>query len=634
MADYNITLSDSVTVINIPEGAVSSAYSVPLVGQNATTYGDDVAAGFLRHLENFSAATAPQLNAFLGNPAVLKGQLWFDSVNSVLNVNIGTTATPNFQQITATQKGATTNSMLRWDGTKWAEENQALLTSAGTFSLRDTGLSKTVSFSHSGSNFVMDGTSTVTDVTMQNFSGDFTVLSPSADTSGLSVEHDGTALAIRANGTSNAINVTATGTEAINLPATVKLNTAASTASRAGVNVAEGVAPSAPVDGDVWVTAAGEFFARLNGVSQNIAAAAGGTVTASTGADDRVAVFTTGTNIEGDANFTWDGSNLSATNIGGIAEGDLLDKSQNSEVITGTNWDFSGISNSSGQIAATTGTTLRILSTDNTDYVDFSHGSGASDGIFDITATATSQIHISGADVGLEFGSNLEFLNDTGANERITFRTDNATAGGSIGWRDSSNNLEAQIFYYAGLLNVGGSTLTNFRVSTSSDGEINVSDQVTFDGVQTALSTLCGGTWDAGVGGGVTSKMFVKDVDGVSRNIGWNETPTQNIGLGTYTLDNDDVANFLTHDGNLGSTLVECPNSSLIPIGATWILANDGTTAGTCTIAGAVGVTLYWLDGGGGASATTGTRTLAKQGICTIRKQSNTQYQIWGAGLT
>jgi len=57
---------------------------------------------------------------------------------------------------------------------------------------------------------------------------------------------------------------------------TVPLNTAASDTTLAGLNIAEGVAPAAPVDGDVWVTAAGEFFARLNGVTTDLAGGGGG----------------------------------------------------------------------------------------------------------------------------------------------------------------------------------------------------------------------------------------------------------------------------------------------------------------------------------------------------------------------
>ena len=49
-----------------------------------------------------------------------------------------------------------------------------------------------------------------------------------------------------------------------------QLGTAASTAAGAGFAIAEGVAPTAPVDGDVWVTAAGAFNARLNGATVDL----------------------------------------------------------------------------------------------------------------------------------------------------------------------------------------------------------------------------------------------------------------------------------------------------------------------------------------------------------------------------
>lgn len=49
------------------------------------------------------------------------------------------------------------------------------------------------------------------------------------------------------------------------LDVTGATQTSASTTSRAGLNITEGDAPSSPVDGDVWVTAAGEFNAQLDG---------------------------------------------------------------------------------------------------------------------------------------------------------------------------------------------------------------------------------------------------------------------------------------------------------------------------------------------------------------------------------
>jgi len=100
-----------------------------------------------------------------------------------------------------------------------------------------------------------------------------------------------------------------------------KVNTAAGIAGRAGLNIKTGVAPTSPIDGDTWTTAAGEFFVRLNGASVDLAA--GGTVSAygsPVPLNNEVAIWTDGTTIQGDSNFTWDGSTLSLTgqtNLGG-----------------------------------------------------------------------------------------------------------------------------------------------------------------------------------------------------------------------------------------------------------------------------------------------------------------------------
>lgn len=623
MADYNITLSDSVTVINIPEGAVSSAYSVPLVGQNATTYGDDVAAGFLRHLENFSAATAPQLNAFLGNPAVLKGQLWFDSANSVLNVNIGTTATPNFQQITATQKGATTNSMLRWDGTKWAEENQAQLTSAGVFSLWDTGLSDAVSFNHTGTDFDIDGTSTTSDLSFSNFSGNFEI-------------RDGMELRVSGDpGNAQAIEFVPGDAAGVGLIRTVGVNRfrISGSINRFDVEGALGLEEraSAPTDvatfGQVWVNSSdnGLYYTNEAGADTRLDVTAGGTVTGS-GSNNRVAVWSGTNSLDSSAGFTWDGSNLSATNIGGIPEANLVNK--NAVETISAQWTHTSAINMQANITFEDNDQLRFGNSNDVN-IDFDATN------FTIDASGAALTVYSGAPFFIN-ATNLVVDNYDGESLRLQSNLNGVTQQTYIGFRDNANNLDASI---------GISSVTHNRLvidgygngvdieGTNSSTSIDVTDQIEFNSTQTALSTLAGGTWDAGVGAAVTSKMFVKDIDGVSRNVGWNETPTQNVGLGTYILNEDDVANFLTHEGNLGSVLIECPNRAQIPVGATWVIANDGVTAGTMTIDGGIGVTLYWLDGSGGGSVT-GLRTLARQGVATIRKQSNTQYQIWGAGLT
>lgn len=60
--------------------------------------------------------------------------------------------------------------------------------------------------------------------------------------------------------------LTASGTY-VNLTGTGRLATAASTTTQAGFNVAPGVAPTVPTNGDIWTTSAGALLVRLNGAT-------------------------------------------------------------------------------------------------------------------------------------------------------------------------------------------------------------------------------------------------------------------------------------------------------------------------------------------------------------------------------
>jgi len=98
-------------------------------------------------------------------------------------------------------------------------------------------------------------------------------------------------------------------TSTIELDSTSTLTLPASTTSAASLNIAEGVAPTVPADGDVWVTAAGEFFARLNGVSTDLAAGGGGNVSnTGTPLNNQIAVWTDATTVEGSSDITWNGT--------------------------------------------------------------------------------------------------------------------------------------------------------------------------------------------------------------------------------------------------------------------------------------------------------------------------------------
>jgi len=87
------------------------------------------------------------------------------------------------------------------------------------------------------------------------------------------------------------------------------ITTPASTATLAGLNIAEGVTPSAPIDGDIWVTAGGAFNVRLNGATVDLAAASGGNVSnTGTPINNQIAVWTDATTIEGSSDITWNGT--------------------------------------------------------------------------------------------------------------------------------------------------------------------------------------------------------------------------------------------------------------------------------------------------------------------------------------
>jgi len=73
MADYNINKSDGTAHV-VPTGTIDNTFDIPLLGQDAINYGDDLAKGQLRQLENFANDSAPSFGA-----SRTVGQLWYDT---------------------------------------------------------------------------------------------------------------------------------------------------------------------------------------------------------------------------------------------------------------------------------------------------------------------------------------------------------------------------------------------------------------------------------------------------------------------------------------------------------------------------------------------------------------------------
>jgi len=73
MADYNINKSNGAAV-TITTGGIDNQFDIPFLGQDSINYGDDLAVGQLRQLENFANNTAPSFGA---DRTI--GQLWYDT---------------------------------------------------------------------------------------------------------------------------------------------------------------------------------------------------------------------------------------------------------------------------------------------------------------------------------------------------------------------------------------------------------------------------------------------------------------------------------------------------------------------------------------------------------------------------
>jgi len=130
----------------------------------------------------------------------------------------------------------------------------------------------------------------------------------------------------------------------------------ASVAGGASIRILEGVAPSAPVDGDIWVTTT-DILARINGVTKSLMAAA---------FDD-----------------------LTDVDLTGAADNDLLFRSAGNWIDTAGLLTWDGVN-----FDVRAGSILRIFDSTNVDHVDFNN-----DGVdFNTIGTSTANWDVSGFD--------------------------------------------------------------------------------------------------------------------------------------------------------------------------------------------------------------------------------------------
>lgn len=249
MAAYIITLSDGVSTLTIPEGAIDNQTDIPLIGQNAITYGDDVATALIRLLENFAHTSPPN---FGSQPNANLGQLWFDSTGAKRVLKV-------------------------WDGSTWVaqlrEDNNLVIT--GDI---NPAVDSTYNLGESSTPLrwlAIHGDAITADAALQ---GD-TVTAVTSLTS---------------SGTTSLVGATTTTatTGTLTMGAGALLTTAATIAGTVGLNIPHGTAPTAPNNGDLWTTTAG-VFARVNGSTVQLDVTAGAVVDDFIGRTGSVIALTT-----------------------------------------------------------------------------------------------------------------------------------------------------------------------------------------------------------------------------------------------------------------------------------------------------------------------------------------------------
>lgn len=547
MAAYNVTLSDGVTIITVPDGGIYNTYSIPIIGQNATTYGDDMAAAQLRHLENFASSDAPDVNLNIPGGALLTGQLWYDTGTGTLKV---------------------------WTGSAWVGF------------LKDTG-----NLSAAGDILpAVNNTYDIGSTSLRWAEGWFTNLTAGGTTA------LNTATVSSLTSTTSSLGTASAGT----LTMSGIIITDASDSSAAGLRIPHGAAPSSPTNGDIWSTTGGVFF-RRNGSTVQLAEV--GPASGVTSFNGR-----TGAVTPQEADY----ASFFASTAG-------------NESISGE-WTFNQQPNFNGGtsgVSAPFNVDSTFLVTNlNADYLDGQHGS--------FYATNSAVVHLTGTETVAGQKTFTSPLKSTAGAEVVRL-VSNATQG-YISFYDSNDSTLRFLVGRTGSAQFAIQNLQSVGVvdvhGNNNYLRIRASDQVTFyAGASTTGSEGAGGTQQ--ITSSATSRLWVAGPDGAVRNVGFNETATVFLNS-SRDVANTDIGQFLTRttSSSVSLTLI---NLTTAPTGASFLVHNNNGS-GTLTI-NRGSSNLYWIKGDGLAPANA-SRTLAYNGLCTIRKAGVNEWYIWGTGLS
>ena len=467
------------------------------------------------------------------------------------------------------------------------------------------------------------------------------------------------------------------------------INAAASTTSYPSLNIAEGIAPTAPVDGDVWVTAAGEFNARLNGSTVDLAGGSPGTVTSvsvvtNNGVSGSVATPTTTPAI------TLTLGAITPTSVGGITSANLVDKST-TEQITGL-WEFSRAAATSIVLdASNTGAAgMRFQNNNGTrGYLQMDNAGALS--TLNSSSVATG---FSVSSTGVVSGGNVTSGTDPGHGHTLSgdvTGTLSATVVGNDSHTHTFNNLTSKTSgtgnyetsgRFSGSGASAGAVLSESVSNVNPTLVPNKADLNTGIGWAAAdeLSLTSGGIeMQRQINDGTTSTrynlmyypVYINEKASASNDIGaygqyWvkNNVPndayfTGDTGIdypiayaryrcsaattmdhGNQSLDmtTDSVADALVNgcwwsDNSTAYTLTLEPNTDTqFPVGGQMTVVNQGS--GTLTINEGSGGQLFYGNGNGAFTDTAGGMTLAQGGYLTIIRKTTVIWWALGSGGT
>jgi hypothetical protein len=130
----------------------------------------------------------------------------------------------------------------------------------------------------------------------------------------------------------------------------------------------------------------------------------------------------------------------------------------------------------------------------------------------------------------------------------------------------------------------------------------------------------------------------VRDGSNVYRPVGFNVIPNTNqSGATTSHLDQARVGYSLRGTNSSGTKTYKVGQDTTIPDGATWIVKNLTTSSGVVIVTSDSGVTLRWMDGSGSPQTDVSGASpfsLARGGVATVHKITDTEFEMWGIGIS